>query len=146
MEIADNAVGATAIVNVFQSFATHGDELALVVGGARRLGIPAHHPWPQNVGFAFAHLLDVAFQLLVGANRHLRAKLFVGVNLVITMFCSPLCLFPLADEVAEYLELDVFCSSGIFLQLLLSFREIYLVQKTGRIHYIIGIWVQSYAF
>ena len=59
VQIADDAVCSTTIMDILESFATDRDELALVVGGARRLGIPAHHAWPKDVSLALTHLLDV---------------------------------------------------------------------------------------
>ena len=69
-------------MDVLQAFGRHGDELALVVGGARRLSVPLHHTWPKHVGFTVTHAVDGFFQLFVGGYGQAVGKVFVGLHAV----------------------------------------------------------------
>ena len=64
-------------MDVLQTLLRDRYELALVVGRARRLGIPLHLSGPQHVTLAVAHAVDVALQLLVGVDRHVACEVVV---------------------------------------------------------------------
>ena len=77
-KVDSHCVGTAGIVYLLEAFPAHGDELAFVGSGARRLCIPAHSAGPQHVGLAMAHSVDVVLELLVGVHRHVGGKILVS--------------------------------------------------------------------
>ncbi len=69
-QIENHGVGPSGIVYVLEAVPAHGDELALVVGRARRLGVPFHLAPPQHVALSVAHPVDVRLQFLVCVHGH----------------------------------------------------------------------------
>ena len=115
-QIEAHAIGASSIMCVVQAIAAHGDELALVVGGSRRLGIPFHGSRPEDVALAMTHAIDISFQFLIGADGHLFGKLFVVADVGIMVFLTPKRIFSTADKTCQHLALHFFCLRGIALK------------------------------
>ena len=80
LQIESHRVEASAVMDILQSCLTHGDELTLVVGGARRLGIPFHLSRPQHILFAMAHPVDATLQVLVVAYRYMLCPVVIALE------------------------------------------------------------------
>ena len=69
-QVESDRVGATFVMDVLQAFPAHRDELALVVGGPRGLGVPVDFSGPQYIGFSMAHAVHIAFDVFVCLDRN----------------------------------------------------------------------------
>jgi len=123
-QIAADAVAPAQVVYVLQSVHAYGYELRLVVRRARRLGIPAHHARPEHVFLAFAHLLNVVLQFLVGVHGDVAGELFVAVDVGILVGHTPLCLGSLAQQALQHVSLYAFCLLVVACDGLLPFLEV----------------------
>ena len=119
-QIDGHAVEASLVVDILQTFLTDGYELGLVVGGARRFGIPLHTPRPEDVGLAVAHTVDGIFQLLVGVHWRMADKALIVLHAAKRMVAAVLRVAGTGYQTAEHLALQRLCPSLVALQLSLA--------------------------
>ena len=79
-QIEGHDVASALVVEVLQTLRRHGDKLAFVVGCPRRLSIPFHLAWPQDVLLAVAHPVDVPLQFLVGVDGYEFGKVLITLH------------------------------------------------------------------
>ena len=125
-QVQGHAVHPAGIVQVMQTGRTHRYELALVVGGARRLGIPSHLSWPQYVFLTVAHTVNVALQFLVGVERHLSYKVLIRVHGAEEVVSAVFSLGTSLQQVSQHFLLQGLSLIVISVQFLLSCQEEHL--------------------
>ena len=122
-QIEAHGIGAAGVVRVVQALLADGNEFALVVGGARRFGVPLHLSWPQHVLFAVSHAVDVAFQFLVGIEGHALCEVVVGAYAVEAEALTVFRVSRLAEELLQHPLLNVGRLRGITVQSARSFHQ-----------------------
>ena len=77
------------VVRVLQRFPADGYELALVVGGARRLGEPPDFRWPNQVLLSLAQAGHVGLHFLVGLYGESSAELVIRAQVGEVVYPAP---------------------------------------------------------
>ncbi len=80
-KIESHYIESSLIMNTMKTIAAHGNELRLVVGGTRTLGVPFHCSGPEHIGFSMTHTVDVTLQLFIGVDGHIPGEIVVTMGI-----------------------------------------------------------------
>ena len=133
-EIIGNHILPALVVNGLQSLMGNRDELALVIGRTRRLGVPSHRPRPEHVAFSVAHTVDVAFQFFVGVDRNVLHEIIIGPDCREQMFPSVFGVFRPFYKVFHDFPLDSLSLLTVSLKLLAARLEVQFVYYISKTH------------
>ena len=97
VQIQSYGIFATGVVYILQALLADGDELALVVGGAGRFGVPFHCARPEYMLFALSHSVDVRLQFFVGIDGNFLCIVLVTFHLGVAKQTAPLGIFSRAE-------------------------------------------------
>ena len=122
-QVPDHSILATGIMCVVQAVDRDGDELALVVRRAARLGIPLHAARPQHIALALSHTVDVSLQLLVGVEGCLARKVLVAETAAVAVCPTPFGVGCFLRQTFEDSALQGLCLCGVEVELPAARRE-----------------------
>ena len=133
-QIERHGVETALIVYLLQTVVRNGDELALVVGGARRLGIPFNLSRPQHVVLAVAHTVDISLQFLVTVQGNGLGKVVIRLHGGEQMFPPVFGMFALRHQTLQHLALHGFPLALMPFQFLLPLQE-YIPDNSCNTHF-----------
>ena len=120
VQIHGHCIKTTTIMDMIQAILTHRDKFRLIVGGARRLGIPFHTAWPQHIRLTMTHTVDSAFQLFISINRILLHEISVTLDRCKGMISSVFCIFGFRHQAAQHSLLKCLALVQVFFKIPLS--------------------------
>ena len=123
LQVKGYGITATCIVQVLQTFLADRNELALVVGCSRRLGIPAHLSRPQHILFAVTHTVYISLDFFVSLNGNALLEILIILDCSVLMFLSPLGSRSFGNQLLENFILNRFRLSSILGNRLLAILE-----------------------
>ena len=133
-QVDGHGVASTPVVGVVQRLVADGQELALVVRGARRLGEPFHLRGPQQSLFALPHALHVALDVFIRLHGQAVVEVLVVADGGVAVPPSPLGVGRHAYEALQHALLQLGAAVGVLFNLLQAGGKVRPIQKCGNIH------------
>ena len=116
-------ISSSLVVDALQSLVRDGYELALVVGGSRRLGLPFYVSWPEDVALAVTHTVYISLQLLVSVEGDVPCKILITIDGAEKMVAPVFGSSAPAHKVSQNTILYIFGVMLVFLHLFLPWNK-----------------------